>query len=213
MGSGFKTFTAGAVLTASDVNNYLMEQSVMYFATTAARDAAISSPEDGMVVFVGSNDVNEGLYVYHGSAWNRGPGWNAPWGVMAYVQTTTSQGSITTRVAATSMTTGSVTYVANRLLRITVQTPKISSNAVSDRAEVFLLKGATTLASCTSQSSVVGVGITANLVIYDTTTAGASTYLLEIQRSSGTGTMSTNASATSPFQLIVEDIGPSGAPA
>ena len=180
MGSGFKTFTAGAVLTASDVNNYLMEQSIMYFATTAARDAAILSPEDGMVVFVGSNDVDEGLYVYHGSAWNRGPGWNAPWGVMAYVQTTTSQTSITTRVDVTDMTTGSITYVANRLLRITVQTPKMAGSVASTRMEVFLMNGATTLSSCTSTTVVAGVGNTTNLSFYDTTTAGARTYDLEV---------------------------------
>ena len=69
MGSGFKTFTAGAVLTASDVNNYLMEQSVMYFATTAARDLAITAPEEGMTAFIGSNDDDEGLYGYDGSKW------------------------------------------------------------------------------------------------------------------------------------------------
>ena len=69
MGSGFKTFTAGSVLTASDVNNYLMEQSVMVFASTAARDSAITAPEAGMVAYINSNDANEGLWVYTGSAW------------------------------------------------------------------------------------------------------------------------------------------------
>lgn len=51
MGSGFKTFTS-TVLTASDVNNYLMEQSVMSFASTGARDTQISSPEQGMVAYI-----------------------------------------------------------------------------------------------------------------------------------------------------------------
>jgi hypothetical protein len=211
MGSGYKAFTAGAVLTASDVNNYLMEQSVMYFATTAALDAALT-PEDGMVVYVGSNDVNEGLYTYNGSGWRRGPGWNAPWGVMAYVQTTTAQTSITTRVDVTDMTTGSITYVANRLLRITVQTPKMAGSVASTRMEVFLMNGATTLASCTSTTVVAGVGNSTALSFYDTTTAGERTYDLEVVLvGAGTGNIST--SATSPFQLIVEDIGPSGAPA
>ncbi len=212
MGSGFKTFTAGAVLTASDMNNYLMEQSIMYFATTAARDSAISSPEDGMVVYVGSNDESEGLYTYNGSAWHRGPGWNAPWGVISYVQTTTSQGSITTRTSVTSMTTGSITYVANRLLRVTVQTPKMSATLANGRIEVFLMNGVTTVASCTAISPTGGVGQATGLSFFETTTAGARTYSLEIGRNDAS-TVSTNASATNPFQLIVEDIGPSGAPA
>ena len=75
MGSGFKTFTAASVLTAADLNNYCQNQSVMYFATTAARDAAITSPLDGMVAYVGSNDSSEGLYTYNGTSWRKGPGW------------------------------------------------------------------------------------------------------------------------------------------
>jgi hypothetical protein len=92
MGSGFKSFTAGAVLTASDMNNYLMEQSIMYFATEAARDAALTA-EDGMVVYIGSNDENEGLYTYNGTSWRKGPGWNAPWGQVA---TSSGVGNVTT---------------------------------------------------------------------------------------------------------------------
>ena len=72
MGSGFKVFSAGAVLTASEVNNYLMEQSIMTFATTAARDAAITAPEDGMVCYV-TGDTS--LYQYETisavSAWRK----------------------------------------------------------------------------------------------------------------------------------------------
>jgi len=67
MGSGFKNFTA-TVLTASDVNNYLMEQSVMSFASTGARDVQVTAPEDGMVAYIRSNDSSEGLYTYNGTA-------------------------------------------------------------------------------------------------------------------------------------------------
>ena len=66
MGSGFTTFTAGNVLTASEVNNYLMEQSVMVFATEAARDSAITAPEDGMVCYVTGTGL---YYTYVTSDW------------------------------------------------------------------------------------------------------------------------------------------------
>lgn len=65
-GAGFKTFAVGEKLTASDVNTYLMEQSVMEFATTAARDAAIASPSEGMFAYSAADDS---YYVYSGSAW------------------------------------------------------------------------------------------------------------------------------------------------
>ena len=66
MGSGFKTFSTGEVLTASDVNNYLMEQVVPVFADATARDAAITSPEEGMLAFLKSDDS---IYFYDGSSW------------------------------------------------------------------------------------------------------------------------------------------------
>jgi hypothetical protein len=64
-GLGKKTFTAGAVLTASDVNGYLMEQSVMVFASAAARSSAIPSPSAGMVTYL--TDLNQ-MQAYNGSA-------------------------------------------------------------------------------------------------------------------------------------------------
>jgi len=67
MPSGFKTFATGEVLTASDVNNYLMEQSICVFADGTARDAAITSPEDGQFVFLSGSST---LQFYGSSTWN-----------------------------------------------------------------------------------------------------------------------------------------------
>lgn len=65
-GSGFLTFTDGQVLTAAQVNGYLMKQAVMYFATAAARSSAITSPEEGMVTYRADADV---LEFYNGTTW------------------------------------------------------------------------------------------------------------------------------------------------
>jgi hypothetical protein len=51
-GAGFKLFQDGNVLLASEVNNFIMEQQIMVFADAAARDAAITSPSEGMFAFV-----------------------------------------------------------------------------------------------------------------------------------------------------------------
>lgn len=64
-GSGRKTFSPGDVLTSSDVQNYLMDQSVMVFAGTAARASAIPSPSAGMVAY----STATSLQVYNGTAW------------------------------------------------------------------------------------------------------------------------------------------------
>ncbi len=64
-GLGFKDFTTGEVLTAADVDGYLM-QGVLVFASAAARDAAITSPQEGQFAFL--KDTNTTMY-YTGSAW------------------------------------------------------------------------------------------------------------------------------------------------
>lgn len=70
-GAGAKLFTSGAVLTAAQVNTYLMDQTIMRFATTAARDAAFGGAgeptlAEGMFAYI---DADNKLYYYDGSAW------------------------------------------------------------------------------------------------------------------------------------------------
>ena len=55
-GAGFKLFADGNVLTASEVNTFMMEQQIMVFASAAARDAAILSPSEGMFAFLKDTD-------------------------------------------------------------------------------------------------------------------------------------------------------------
>ena len=64
-GLGFKNFTSGSVLTAAEVNGYLM-QGINVFASTAARDAAITAPAEGQFAF--TKDTN-GLWYYDGATW------------------------------------------------------------------------------------------------------------------------------------------------
>ena len=64
-GLGFKTFTTGEVLTAADTNGYLM-QGVLVFASAAARDAAITSPQEGQCCYLKDTDA---VQTYSGSAW------------------------------------------------------------------------------------------------------------------------------------------------
>lgn len=65
-GAGFRTFAVGEVLTANNVNTYLMQQAVMVFATAAARSSAITAPSEGMVTYL--SDSNS-LWYYSGTAW------------------------------------------------------------------------------------------------------------------------------------------------
>ena len=61
-----KEFEAFTRLDASDVNTFLMDQSVMSFAGTATRGSAITEPVEGMVAYLEDTNTYEG---YNGSAW------------------------------------------------------------------------------------------------------------------------------------------------
>jgi uncharacterized protein YabE (DUF348 family) len=65
----YKVFVANEILTAADVNDFLMEQAVMVFANDAARNTALSSVlTDGMAVYL--QDVDQ-FQVRINSAWQR----------------------------------------------------------------------------------------------------------------------------------------------
>lgn len=64
-GLGFKDFTTGEVLTAADVDGYLM-QGIWVFASAAARNAAVTSPQEGNFAFTKDNNS---LWYYDGAAW------------------------------------------------------------------------------------------------------------------------------------------------
>jgi hypothetical protein len=65
-GLGRKTFTAGEVLTAANVQGYLQDQAVMVFAGTAARSSAIATASAGMMTY---DTVTDKLDLYCHSAW------------------------------------------------------------------------------------------------------------------------------------------------
>jgi hypothetical protein len=218
MGSGFKTFTAGAVLTASDVNNYLMEQSVMRFATTGARDTAITSPEDGMVAYIGSNDASEGLYTYNGTAWRKGPGWNAPWGLVASViNTAAATQTISGTSVLTSLTTGSIATLANRYYQVTMQFPATATggNAVG---QYFIARGASAAATTVAGSARTQIVMLAGSTIFTTqhsevivTTASAGIFYNAACQAI-VNSPQVPVSTSTPSSLFVVDIGPAGAP-
>jgi hypothetical protein len=61
-----KEFDAFTRLDASDVNTFLMDQSVMTFAGPAARGSAIPTPVEGMLTYLENSNTYES---YTGSAW------------------------------------------------------------------------------------------------------------------------------------------------
>jgi hypothetical protein len=216
MGSGFRTFATSEVLTGSNVQNYLMEQTVMSFASTGARDAALTSPETGMVAYIRSNDANEGFHTYSSaSTWRKGPGWNAPWGAAGYATLTTAPSASSAKTnTGLSITTG--TIPTNRILKHTV-TGMVFFNSVNDMARISIVTGSTggtDLMEADFAPFGTTYAYTVSFSFYETTTSTAAlTRRITQERINGTSsTIQFFCDATRPATYIIEDIGPSGAP-
>jgi hypothetical protein len=116
MGAGFKTFTAGSILTASDVQNYLQDQSVMVFGGTAARSSAIGTAnfEEGMLTYL--TDVDK-LQVYTGASF-----------VDVYPPAATAQGL--TLINTTSFSAGVANQSVNNVFTSAYSNYKIVADGV-----------------------------------------------------------------------------------
>jgi hypothetical protein len=62
----YKVFSNGNVLNASELNEFLMNQSVIAFSNATARSSAITSPVEGMITYLEDSNSYQS---YDGSAW------------------------------------------------------------------------------------------------------------------------------------------------
>lgn len=62
-----KTFLNGYPLPASDLNTYLMDQTVQTYADATARTAALATPTEGQMSYLADQNT---AYVFDGSSWN-----------------------------------------------------------------------------------------------------------------------------------------------
>lgn len=140
-GLGFKIFNTGDVLTAADVNGYLM-QGVLVFASAAARDAAITSPQEGQIAYL--KDTNGTTY-YTGSAWAS----LVPTSFGKVLQVVSA--TYSTQVTSTSTTyadtglSATITPSAtnSKVMILTTQTLSVDRSSGGQYSKLKLLRGAT----------------------------------------------------------------------
>jgi hypothetical protein len=205
----YTTLVSGTTITASWANASVRDQAVSPFASTGARDSAITSPVVGMVSYISSNDTAEGVVTRtSGSTW-RLP-WNMPWGNIGDSRTGVAQAGIGVTFTLLNNIAVSFTAVANR---------KIRATAVFDVRQ----RTAAGLIQCKIQETVAGTDLntvaeyaptvdayqTIIAITNFTPAAGARTIRLSVATSAGTVSLND----ISGTLLTVEDIGPSGAPA
>lgn len=127
--------------------------------------------------------------------------------VLGYAEATADQGTITTVVDVTSCSSAVTVPTGGRRVKITGYIPKVTGSEINGANWTLSIKeGATVLNKATNHISV-GTGSQFETMIamwVGTPTAGAHTYKLTIEVSSGTGSIDND--ATFPSFILVEVI-------
>ena len=170
-GAGYKSFSSGDVLTASDVNTFLMQQTVMVFADATARNSAISSPTEGMLTFLKSDDTV--YYADAGGSWVAyiGAGditgvtitTNATDGLSGGAVATSGAFPSTLKFAPNGLSAGAVTVASDSLVIIDADD---SNNPKKESiADLATAMAGTNLTASSGQLNATASGATVGLIL------------------------------------------------
>ena len=203
---------AGSGSIASNWGNAIRDRVVGNYATLAALNAAVPSPIEGMVAYIGG--VVHTFVVYAGATDTWRPPWNIPWGRITQATKTAAQNGFSTIVDVSSLTV-TATAIAYRLWRVSLYIPSITqlTGGATVTLEIqTLASGAGTRIQAGINSLVTNGICEMGMVAADiTTVAGSTSFHARIATSANTANIT--CAATSPGILTIDDMGPSGAPA
>jgi hypothetical protein len=201
-----KVFTAGEVLAAADVNSFLMDQTVMSFAGTAARGSAIPSPVEGMTAYLEDSNT---LSLYDGSAWKTS------------LATTGSILQVVTDIESVQVSSSSSTYITSGCAATI--TPKSTSSRIlilvsgmiemtsgGQVANTMIFRDSTSLDESVAiyylSTGNFNFSVTHNFVDSPNTTS-AITYSLFFRRSAGSGSVLLQPSTSRTVMTLLEVAG------
>lgn len=191
-----QVFTAGAVLQASQLNT-LQKQAVMTFTNEAARDAALTSPTEGMVAYLttptvpaatgATTYIPTGIQtIYNGAAWVCVTGVGC---LTAPSETTasTTYTDLATAGPSVTLSTGTTALVHLSGLITAGATSAVSlmSVAVSGATTIAAVDTRAVFTSSSSGSFQIAAGRT---VVIGGLTAGTNTFTIKYRVTASTGT-------------------------
>ena len=225
-GQGFKTFITGEVLTAGDVNGYLM-QGINVFTNATARDAAITAPAEGQFAFTKDNNS---LWYYDGAAWvasgatgdiegvtvtspltGGGTSGTVTVGILSgttsnlgAVQLSDSTSSTSTTLAATANAVKTTYDLANGAIPKSIATTK-GDIVVATGSGTFVRQGVGTNGQVLTANSAQADGVE-----WTTISAGGMTLLSTTSMSGSTTTVSSISQSYKKLVVYLKDFYPSG---
>jgi len=141
-GAGVRLFTAGSILTAQQVNEYLMDQTISRFSDSAARDSSfggLGEPvlSEGRLAYLDSDNK---LYVYDGSNWVELA--LSISGTSAQVIVYDSSGAPTARTLSGDVTinsTGVTTIDSGKVTTVKIADAAVTAEKIDNAAEITIL--------------------------------------------------------------------------
>lgn len=151
---GRKVFAVSEILTAADVNSYLMDQSVMVFAGTAARSSAIATATEGMISYLVDGTGSQAVEYYDGAAWK----------TLVPAVTASTVTAISAAYTATANDAND-TLLATGTAAYTITFPDLF--AINDRIDIVRdSSGTVTLSAGTGITTWAGVGTAGTAVAF-----------------------------------------------
>ena len=184
----------------------IAESVVNPFASAAARSSAITTPANGMTTAITAASALNGLEVYNGVSWRKP--WSMPWGFVGQYTPASFNFNVTIGYSATF----SPTLVQNRLYKfsITGRFENGSVTGVIDILALYLNTGNVLVQNhlfTYTQTTASGQNGATGTTYYTAAASGALAFKL--------GAASTSSATNQQYittNIIVEDIGPNGAP-
>jgi hypothetical protein len=194
-GAGYKLFATGDVLTAAQVNTFLMQQTVMVFADSAARTTALSGVlAEGMVSYL--QDTNS-LEVYDGSGWVGATGDITALTAGTGITITSNTGPIPTVAIDTAVTADLTT--AQTLTNKTLTTPVISS--ITNTGTLTLPTSTDTLVGRATTDTLTNKTLTSPAI-----TGGTNTGSVLISPEERTTVTATAATGTIAYDAVTQGV-------
>jgi len=209
---GYTTITTGTVI-ATSWGNEVRDQVVTPFPTSADRDATIlpANRKNGQVAALTNANVNHGLTVWNGSSWTRP--WNLPWGLVTFATASSNTNITSTTSGDVSGITTSASYIATRYYQAQVNIPLVQVDTAAVTTKFWLTKGDGTIIATLPRVTIGAV----DSLVYSTsvvfTTSTISQVIKLKYEQSGSNSVAMQAASCDNAQLVIMDIGPSGAPA